>query len=92
VLVAQAAVFVLAVSLVPVLGRSHGLEGVGLAWLVSNGLVACAVTPATVRVLRRRTDSRTPPGATVLHDVPAGATAVGVPTPIITRTERRRSA
>jgi O-antigen/teichoic acid export membrane protein len=60
VLVVQAAVFVLAVSLVPVLGRGHGLEGVGLAWLVSNGLVACAVTPATVRVLRRRTGSRTP--------------------------------
>lgn len=61
VLVVQAAVFVLVVGLTPVLGRSHGLEGVGLAWLVSNGLVACTVTPATVRVLRRRTSARTTP-------------------------------
>lgn len=60
VLAVQAAVFVLVVGLT-VLGRSHGLEGVGLAWLVSNGLVACAVTPATVRVLRRRTGTRTSP-------------------------------
>jgi O-antigen/teichoic acid export membrane protein len=70
VLVVQAAVFLLVVGLAPVLGRSHGLEGVGLAWLVSNGLVACAVTPVTVRVLRHRTATRIAP-ATALslqHD------------------------
>jgi O-antigen/teichoic acid export membrane protein len=70
VLVVQAAVFVLVVGLTPVLGRSHGLEGIGLAWLVSNGLVACAVTAATVRVLRRRTGTRTTPATplSLQHD------------------------
>jgi O-antigen/teichoic acid export membrane protein len=65
VLVVQAAVFVLVVGLTPLLGHSHGLEGVGLAWLVSNALVACAVIPATLRVLRRGTGTRTTPAATL---------------------------
>jgi O-antigen/teichoic acid export membrane protein len=65
VLVVQAAVFVLVVSLTPVLGRSHGLEGVGLAWLVSNCVVAFAVIPATVGVLRRRTGTRATLATTV---------------------------
>jgi O-antigen/teichoic acid export membrane protein len=68
VLVIQAAVFVLVIGLAPLLGHSHGLEGIGLAWLVSNGLVACAVIPATVRVLRGRTGTR-------VHTAPHAAPA-----------------
>jgi O-antigen/teichoic acid export membrane protein len=54
VLVVQAAVFALVVGLTLTLGRSHGLQGVGLAWLAANALVACALAPATVRTLRGR--------------------------------------
>jgi O-antigen/teichoic acid export membrane protein len=50
----QAAIFVLVIGLTVVLGPRRGLEGVGLAWLAANALVACAVAPATIRILRRR--------------------------------------
>jgi O-antigen/teichoic acid export membrane protein len=70
VLVVQAAVFLLVVVLTPLLARSHGLEGVGFAWLVANALVACAVTPATVRILRHRTGTHATPAAalSLQHD------------------------
>lgn len=54
VLAVQVAVFALVIGLTLLLGRSGGLEGVALAWLIANLLVACAVAPATLRVLRHR--------------------------------------
>jgi peptidoglycan/LPS O-acetylase OafA/YrhL/O-antigen/teichoic acid export membrane protein len=49
----QATVFALLIVLTPMLGRSHGLEGVGMAWLVANALVACAVAQMAIGLLRQ---------------------------------------
>jgi O-antigen/teichoic acid export membrane protein len=56
VLAIQAAVFAGVVGLTVALG-SRGLEWIGLAWLAGNLIVACAVAPATLRLLRRDIDA-----------------------------------
>jgi hypothetical protein len=66
VLVMQAAVFLLVLGLTLTLGRGNGLVGVGLAWLIANALVALAVTPATIGVLRASRRTLTP-GSTLAH-------------------------
>jgi O-antigen/teichoic acid export membrane protein len=66
VLAMQAAVFVLIVGLTLTLGRGIGLVGVGLAWLIANALVAVAVMPATIGVLRASRRALTP-GPTLAH-------------------------
>ncbi len=60
VLCIQAAVFALVISVTLVIGRSHGLEGIGMAWLIANAVVACAIAPTTFRVLRGRDSSPMP--------------------------------
>lgn len=52
VLANQAAVFVLTIGLTVVLARRAGLPGVGLAWLLANGIVAVAIAPHVITVLR----------------------------------------
>jgi Na+-driven multidrug efflux pump len=35
-----------------------GVTGVGYAWLLANGVVACVVAPHVIRVLRRAKEDR----------------------------------
>lgn len=53
ILATQAATFVLVVVLVAVLAPSHGLVGVGVAWLVANTVVAGGTVWRVIGVLRR---------------------------------------
>jgi O-antigen/teichoic acid export membrane protein len=53
ILMVQGAVFVFIVPLTFVLGNARGLTGVGLAWLASNAIVACAAAPRVFRLYRR---------------------------------------
>jgi O-antigen/teichoic acid export membrane protein len=64
VLAVQFALFVLVMILTLWLGRRDGLAGVGVAWLVANGVVAGAVVTPLVAALRQRcTAPRTAPAA-----------------------------
>ena len=52
----QLAGFVLFVPLTLVLASSHGLDGVGVAWLITAVVVSLAVTPLLIPVLRHPRD------------------------------------
>ncbi|HEY5142660.1 MAG TPA: hypothetical protein VII98_04090 [Solirubrobacteraceae bacterium] len=59
--VVEAALLVTLVPGVAILANSHGLNGVGVAWLIGNALVALAVAAPLLRFLRR--EQRPGPGA-----------------------------
>jgi len=50
----QAAVFVLVIGCTVLLGRSGGIEGVALAWLIANALTGTLAVPFLWRTLRTR--------------------------------------
>jgi len=47
----QAAILAMLLGLTLVLGKTYGIEGVALAWLITNGVAGCAVTPPVLRIL-----------------------------------------
>jgi O-antigen/teichoic acid export membrane protein len=53
VLAIQGSTFALVISLTLTLAPAHGIGGVATAWLLANALVAVAVAPALIRLLRR---------------------------------------
>ncbi len=53
ILTLQAAIFLIVITLTVVLGKAHGIEGVALAWLITNGIAGCAVMPRVMRALSR---------------------------------------
>jgi O-antigen/teichoic acid export membrane protein len=60
ILLVQAATLALTISLTYVFAQQSGLDGVGVAWLLANLLVACAVWPSVYRLVRRGGDSAQP--------------------------------
>jgi O-antigen/teichoic acid export membrane protein len=56
ILLAQIATLVLIISATLVFSHVAGLTGVGYAWLLANGVVACVVAPHVIRVFRRGRD------------------------------------
>ena len=54
--VCSAVDFVILLGLCIVLGPAMGLNGIGLAWLISAALLAAAVAPSLVRTLLARSD------------------------------------
>jgi O-antigen/teichoic acid export membrane protein len=53
ILAIQAGTFGLVMALTTALAPRHGIDGVAAAWLAANGIVALAVLPRMVRLLRR---------------------------------------
>jgi Na+-driven multidrug efflux pump len=53
ILAIQAGAFTLVMALTAVLAPGHGIAGVAMAWLAANAIVALAVLPRLVRLLRR---------------------------------------
>jgi O-antigen/teichoic acid export membrane protein len=53
ILTIQAGTFGLVMALTTALAPRHGIDGVAAAWLAANGIVALAVLPRMVRLLRR---------------------------------------
>lgn len=70
VLAIQGSTFALVISLTIVLAPAHGIEGVATAWLLANGIVAAAIAPSLIDILRR--GGAPPRGA---EGVPACATS-----------------
>jgi O-antigen/teichoic acid export membrane protein len=60
VLAVQAAAFALTIGLTILLGRRGGLQGIALAWLIANALVACAVAPRLLGILAQGSAGRRP--------------------------------
>jgi O-antigen/teichoic acid export membrane protein len=58
ILLAQIATLALILSATVGLTKVAGLTGVGYAWLLANGVVACAVAPHVIRVLRTGKEDR----------------------------------
>ncbi|MBV9818800.1 MAG: hypothetical protein JOZ07_10675 [Solirubrobacterales bacterium] len=77
ILATQVVTFVLVVALVAVLAPSHGLQGVGVAWLVANAVVTGGTIWHVIAVLRR--PSRDAPEAAPPATVPPAASPLPPP-------------
>jgi O-antigen/teichoic acid export membrane protein len=53
ILAIQAAIFTMVISLAIVLGKTDGIEGVALAWLIANAIAGCVAALPVIEIMRK---------------------------------------